>query len=452
MANKIKLKMILLVTLITLNLFAQDTVKKIPHFQNISGVNNTDSTNKCLENKAPSILSVPGFSLTKSINDALGVSPFFCRDVKVSTDDDNDNVLKNHINELASRKQKSGSKEKIEDTTYNVLENVVMKRLWGMNSEKNKINLFLSDSCKNKMLNKLPFINTKKTTSKSDPKASKQAYNDFIKLCSNDLGFDQLAPYLSKDVIAESMYILSLIYPNNFLAVKEFTCKSFKNTPEVIFKEEKYENFFLGSTDISNQQEYATWIKNTFAFGSNEVEEKISTLFQQQGRTKKASDILTKKEIASIQNYTIIGYDQINRCLRTSNCDPKTLNDCKNITSALLKLKNASSIKGQNVLYRGTINVPDFVIDNVEKASINGGTIVLDKGFLSTSGNEYIAKSFAKKSSTDSFVYVLKSKSCVGIADISKLREDEFLCPAGMKFKVEKSDTDNIYILQEIEK
>ena len=458
-----KFELIFIMIMISLNLFAKDNEKQFPNFQNTIGVTEKLLTSNCVESGTLSMLSSQGLVLINNINNAIGVTPLFCRDAKVSTDDDNDSLLKKHIDELLSHEQKIGSKEQIENTTYNVLASVVMKKLWGMTSEKNRVKLFLSDSCKDRMLNKLPLLNSKKSSPESSAEKNKQVYDDFIKLCSNDFSLERLAPYLSKDVIAESMYVLSLVYPDKFLAVKEFTCNAFKKTPEVIFKDEKYENFFLGITDITDQQQYAAWIKSTFTLEANqtsqsklndlEINEKISNLFQLQGRDKKISEILSKKEIASIKNYTSDGYDQINGCLRTSKCDSKTLDDCRNITSALVKLKSVSARSGQNVLFRGARNVPDFVIDKVEKAAITGSSIILDKGFLSTSGNEEVAKKFAKKSSTNSFIYVLKSKSCVGIADISLIRgEDEFLCPAGMKFKVEKSGTDNIYILQEVEK
>jgi hypothetical protein len=47
---------------------------------------------------------------------------------------------------------------------------------------------------------------------------------------------------------------------------------------------------------------------------------------------------------------------------------------------------------------------------------------------------------------------VIKSKSCVGISELSDSpTEDEYLCPPGMKFKIKKSAIKNVFELEEVE-
>lgn len=161
---------------------------------------------------------------------------------------------------------------------------------------------------------------------------------------------------------------------------------------------------------------------------------------------------LTAKEVSEIQDYTANGYEQINKCLRKGNCPQEEKDKVNAIVSGLKKVKNSSSNESQ-IFFRGTSQLPDFIQKSLDKES---DSFVLDKGFMSTTGDVGIAKKFSKKYSDDgkdSVVFIMKTKSCVGISTISHFGngEDEFLCPPGMKFKArKKKDAQGVYILEEV--
>lgn len=184
-----------------------------------------------------------------------------------------------------------------------------------------------------------------------------------------------------------------------------------------------------------------------------------------QGQTSDNSKIkqLTSDEILQLKSYTGNGYHDINTCLRKEDCSEEQTKKIKAIVSGLQKIKSENWKKGientspnnYQIVYRGTRDLPDFVQKALDKES---DSFVLDKGFMSTTGEVNTAKKFAGgkiKAGSDQAIFIMKTKSCVGISTISSFgsAEDEFLCPPGMKFRArQKKDSPGYYILEELDK
>lgn len=164
---------------------------------------------------------------------------------------------------------------------------------------------------------------------------------------------------------------------------------------------------------------------------------------------------LTPDEMEQVHYYTGSGYGAMNSCLRSEKCSPVQKKNVETLVRAIEKIRTDSGKKVEDreslLLFRGASGLPSFIKENLEK---NPKDFVLDKGFMSTSASLNVAKSFASaagKIKGNSYLFVIKAKSCTGVDAISASKgEDEFLCPPGMKFNVRKKEGDeNIYILEE---
>lgn len=173
-----------------------------------------------------------------------------------------------------------------------------------------------------------------------------------------------------------------------------------------------------------------------------------------QGKSSSSSKVkdLNSTEIAELQDYTGNSYRAINGCLRSENCTDKQKKSVQAMVSGLQKIKKSEKNKeSYQIVYRGTSKLPKEISKILVKESDD---FVLDKGFMSTTGEYSVAKSFAGGANSDGqVVFIMKTKSCVGISTISQYgsAEDEFLCPPGMKFKARKKEgSSNYYILEEV--
>ncbi|MFN8369788.1 MAG: ADP-ribosyltransferase [Bacteriovoracaceae bacterium] len=178
--------------------------------------------------------------------------------------------------------------------------------------------------------------------------------------------------------------------------------------------------------------------------------EEIKQYYQNQHGDKAKILSLTELEIKEIRSYTGASHVQLNNCLRAENCNEDQKTKIKTILSGLKKLKNKNSETFQ-IFFRGANWLSE---DNLRLLNNNTRNFVLDKGFLSTSGDIKVAKQFAGNHySNQGVLFILKTKSCVGISVISGFKhEDEFLCSPGMKFNVQRKDSKSqIYILEEVD-
>lgn len=162
-------------------------------------------------------------------------------------------------------------------------------------------------------------------------------------------------------------------------------------------------------------------------------------------------DQLSLEEMNELRAYTSNSYKAINSCLRKSNCDAVETKKINAIISGLTKLKKSKlntddlSSDDYQILFRGAKELPSFVKKGLDKNATN---FILDKGFMSSTGNIETARNFA---GSEGHVFVMRTKSCVGISSLSEYSsEDEFLCPPGMKFTVKKmSGVKGAYLIEE---
>lgn len=403
-------------------------------------------------------ISTQSLNLTRSVQATLGTAPYFCRFFKVSSDDANDVNLKKWVKtKLKDDRSKSfvDINKEIEATVLKVLEKVAMKKMWTLINETSRTKLYFSAECSGAQLNKWPMFQAKKDNLVNDPELDLKLVSNFKKLCQSGAKFESLAPYLSRDVVAESMLILGDVYPVNFKQVKKITCEGFNSTPEAILKDEKYEHFVLGDADIKDRKEFATWMKSvldyhaSLSFDGATIDEKVDELFQFQSRKKPSFTFLSTEETDAIESYTGMISASINGCLRRSNCDEETTKKINLMISGLKKLKAASKNKDSDLLFRGVASMPSFILSMMDEAITSGKAIALDKGFLSTTGIGKVAEGFAGRDE-GGLLFVIKSKSCVGISDIARVKnEDEFLCPPNIKFIINRSEVPGVINLIE---
>lgn len=413
---------------------------------------------ECAQGLSLPITTIAGLDLTQKMQNILGVSPLFCRKAKVSSDDKNDDELKKMVDKLLAQEKSQIAADQVSKITFDVMTKVAMKKLWSMADQKTQTQIYFSPECESSQLNKWPVFKNKGFVYNGEKAKESKILNDFKKLCSPKLTFETLAPYLSKDVVTESMFILGRVYPNDFKTVADYTCKQFAQTPEAIFKDDNYGSFVLGESNIEDREQFGDWLKNALSYKvrfdsqKDSVNVKIRELFQMQERTKTLYEILTPDEVSSIQQYTGESYVDFNACLRRDTCVSDTKSEVEKINNALKKVKNASNKKDDALLFRGLANLPSFIRKAMDDAIVSGNAIVVDKAFLSTSGNGTTAKRFSTLEGVGGALLVIKNKSCVGISEISLMKaEDEFLCPSGMKFKITKSGVEDVYNLEEVE-
>lgn len=178
-----------------------------------------------------------------------------------------------------------------------------------------------------------------------------------------------------------------------------------------------------------------------------DLREALSTNYQKSDKILQKMTKLSSDELAAIRLYTGNEYQSINSCLRKDDCAEVLGAKAKNLKNALSQLSEKDTTQ---VLYRGVSRLPDDLLEKLNKNE----KVVVDKGFMSTSGDLKVASSFAGMYKEEKgIILMLKTKSCVGISAISFFQgEDEFLCPPGMKFQAKRIKDTNQYILEEVEK
>lgn len=223
-------------------------------------------------------------------------------------------------------------------------------------------------------------------------------------------------------------------YMSIFLMANEGYEKSNENGEAYDSSKEK------GDEKKENQQEDMP-LNKVFSSASYALKQAVSSQYQKTGHLVSKIDQLSAGEINAIKSYTGSAFTQMNGCLRSDNCEDELKEKVNNLKSALQKL----SSKKEAILYRGVRELPSDIQQKID----SNQKVILDKGFLSTSGDLLVAKGFAGNGK----ILMIKSKSCVGISSLSYYKtEDEFLCPPGLTFKAKKLAEKNQYILEEVEK
>lgn len=358
----------------------------------------------------------------------LGLAPLFCRNFSDPTDDKSDEELKELVDKLTAKSTETDPVQLGE--IQRVIRLTAMKKLWSLESENNRIHIYLSSACEGYELNKWPSFTNKKALVDEDAKQEEKHFSDFIKICSAKFSSNDLAPFLSKDVLNESLTVLTKIYPQNYGNVKNYICGFFNTLPQSYIDDTVYENFVLEKESDENLNLFSKLLMDT----------KLSANFQLQGRQQTLQSLLSPDEVQSIKNYTDKSFAAYNTCLRDSKtCTDSTRWGVEKIKSALGKIKNASRNSNKDIYFRGAHSLPEPVLKKIRDGISSKTPIVLDNAFLSTSGLASISKRFAGHFSSkdvDGIIFVIKSRNCGGIASLSPVwdEEDEFLCPPAMKF------------------
>jgi hypothetical protein len=432
----------LLLFLLNVNIFAQEQNEAI----------------LCNPQLSLPVISSQSIELTKKVQATLGVSPLFCRWFQKAADDKDDEKLKKIVEVLVKNDNGQTTSEEINKAVLKVMERVAMKKLWGHANDTVRTRIYFSKECAKAQLNKWPYINQSRAYDSSDKSKDDKVLKSIMELCKGGHSFETLAPFLSKDVINESILILSQVYPKNFKQIKKFTCTNFDKNEKVILSDEMSSSIVLSGNDLSDRQEFVAWLKSTLSYRtkssyySSSLEEKVDEIFQFQNRGKASYEIISSEEGDAIESYTRENYGTINGCLRWGDCDEKTKKTIEKMISGLSKLKNATPNQAP-LLFRGVASLPAPVVASIYKAIESKEALVLDKAFLSTSGTGKEADSYTR-AEEKSFRFLIKAKSCVGISDVASTNvknEDEFLCPPNMKFKINKTEIPNVLTLEEVE-
>jgi hypothetical protein len=405
----------------------------------VNGAESSSLDKKCDENIVLTLPSAPSEKLINQMKNVLGITPLLCRDNVLPTDDQNDIKLKAKADTLILN-SKGNYVPELDRKVFNAFKLTLMKKLWSLATDKTKTEVYYDTSCSRFDLNKWPVFTNKKSSLDDNPQKEKIIHETLLKICRNNINYSEIAPYLTKDIVTESVLALTEAFPTDFKQVHFEICGKLKIIPELVFKDENYENFVLGQESIEDINQFAEW----FRLYSQNL---LNITFQKQKRVEEIVKILTPEELLSIQDYTASTYFTMNSCLRNDNCDTQTQLRINNLMSALKKIKAASANPEKKITFRGISSLPDSIMNSVKEAVSSKTPLVIDKGFISTSGKSGIASNFSSK-----IRLVIRSKSCVGISEVSLVDyEDEFLCPPGMKFKVYETGVERVFRLEEDE-
>lgn len=460
-------------------------------------------------------------------NDVLGTVPKFCHTEKIPTlngqNDLADKALNHFVKQLNNQNigqnkdlVKTGTNpgSRVEDLIFQTLQITILKKIWTLSSEEKKYDLLLSDECSPLGLNRFPIkakeiITDSNKSSKTDQVKQNNLFYKTKKVCQTE-SFNDLAPFISKDILAESLYLLKKILPNNFPIVQKEMCNMLSKTDEYFLKNDQYENYIINNHSVTSINEFSKWMENIYSEfnktimdqqvennllenqnelygllyenendGGNEDNENmdpnnqklhtagitnplltdtIVKTFQEGINNKKELFPKTTDEIKNLTAYTGSGYENLNTCLRKENCSDEQQKKINSIISVLNKIRLNKIANGNSndfrFTFRGTREIPEVIYKAISSPSAKD--VELDKGFLSTSADLNVAKNFSYTGTANSaldkgLIFIIKSKNCVGISKMSGLsREDEFLCPPGLKFNVkQKEGNRKVYILEE---
>lgn len=413
--------------------------------------------------------SVFANSFTKIKSEPLKNLPVFCKSDKkdISQEDDFNKFYLQLISKQSTLKSKPKiSKAFYEDTVFRVTQTVILKKLWLLLEEASQNKLLVSDHCHQIGVNRFPINSEGLFLNKTDMSHQKD-----IRLLEKSAivcgakSVKSLVPFISKDVLAETLYYLKDILGNNFQNATSLVCSNLKSAGETQIKEDMYENYSVENYSENALKNFSKWLSDIYSRDkatadakklSANIEQQIMNNFQNQTANRDKVVSLTKSEKNSLDLYTSDDFSDFNICLREDNCDAGQKKIVKDIESTLNKFRNGTTrLESQTeTLFRGMTYLPDFIL-----ASLNAQAstpVTIDKAFLSTSGSFKIAKVFSEGEygEKNGYIYIIKSKSCVGISNISNSPfEDEFLCPPGLRYLVKSKFpllTKTVYVLEEV--
>lgn len=252
------------------------------------------------------------------------------------------------------------------------------------------------------------------------------------------------------------------------LVSEKFTAKdskdpipgSFPGTAIVLDKDGNYKFISVPPINYNPVEEIQKAPVVTNPITEKDITERLDTFILKKYQ-EKSSDLskikdLDESEVAELKSYTSGGFRDLNTCLRKGNCSEDEDIRVMVLLSALQKIKREkwSDVDDYQIIFRGTSGLPASVKQSLKNEKEE---FVLDKGFMSSTGDMELAKTFAGAMGgvvgPGQTVFIMKTKSCIGISALSSIeREDEFLCPPGMKFKSrQKKDNPSYYIIEEVD-
>lgn len=246
------------------------------------------------------------------------------------------------------------------------------------------------------------------------------------------------------------------------LKVKAFAGPKQPNVPII----ESYDANYVLIMTKNNEPKYVPMSKLGIKSNINEpyVSYRTTTLLGDEVKKnyqRVTTDYEKLKELDSDKKDAVVGYTgsdyyKLNSCLRKDSCTNEEKERVNSIIEGLNAIRKNDPKNEAQVLFRGTKGLPQAVLDGLNS---NAKNFVLDKGFMSTTGDINVAKTFSgympkhdPSNPLKQALFIMKTKSCVGISPISQVKsEDEFLCPPGMKFNVKRQGEAFVYVLEEVQ-
>lgn len=404
-------------------------------------------------------------------NDVLGTLPKFCQETNnhyLKKTDEGEEAFDQHVIKLRANHPSLNSEkitiEFLEEVIFKTFHYVILKKMWHLSSYDTKYKILLSNDCQKLGINRFPLDEDDIRVKKNEESVEKESALFFKtqKICETKR-LEDLAAFMSRDVMAESLLYLKDIFPVNFESVLTSLCIMLKASDELVFKNESYESYYVENFRVSSEGDFSSWLRSLYLNNrdSNDkkiigagIEKMILAHFQAQTSDHKRSVELTRVERIVLDYYTGDDFYHVNNCLRKNDCSESQMILVDGLVSALDRLKvKAAGDRPYKTVFRGMTNLPESALEALEKAKTEATEI--DKGFMSTSGRASVADGFSKGENSDKkgYIYILRAKSCVGISAISNVKaEDEFLCPPGLKFRLKTSfpkEGKMVYVLEE---
>ncbi|MBY0416356.1 MAG: ADP-ribosyltransferase, partial [Bdellovibrionales bacterium] len=355
---------------------------------------------------------------SKKVQEITGVTPYFCRDVKVSTDQKEDLEFKRYVKNKSKSQKVNLSEYELKESVFSTLKYVAMKNIWAQTNDKTRSKIYYQEGCRSYPLNKLPEFVYERSVNKG---ALNESLVKSIRPICNAYKFSDLAPFLSKEVLSEAVLILIDAFPKSFSQIKNHLCQNFNDTPEIFLKGDDQTKALVPKIENEDQRKFREWFSSilthdpvhyNFLLGDYLLI-KLNDKFQFQQR-KREDQVISFDQENKIYNYTNRDFTKINTCLRTGKCEEDSKEVGISMIASLEKLKMASGQK-ELTLFRGVMDPPKFLAKLLEENLDKETPFVFDKAFMSTTGMAKTAVGFGGTLGPDAWHLIVKAKSCVGI-------------------------------------
>ncbi len=337
----------------------------------------------------------------------IDVTPDFCLDKPKNSP--KDKIFNTLFTSLAKRAKNITHTEFKENDPYLVMKSLLLNRLWGQLTNKQRHLVFGNRACTQ---NREIYHGFMEFKDEKPVRKSEKAFETYQEICALS-NFEKLIPYLDKGLLLEYFFVVNLAKLNFNSHHKQF-CESLKASDE---------HTILGSRAVDVGFNYSKFKKNT--------EWMIKTdIFNKDSYRKELTDFSSAKKVNrvfmdAIGSYTAASYVDINNCLRDKSCQNDSIEQIMQIKKGLNAIK-----RKEMITYRGVSRLPDSV-----ERKLRTNCVFSDPAFLSTSLRYEVARSFLR--SDDGYMLVIRGKSGALIQGMSTIREEEeVLYPNGTKFVV----------------